>query len=166
MKEKLSWQMIGAAFILVAAAGLIQNTDTLNAFGIKPNLALAVLVALAFFITTLFVYSALVLTAVAFLRFEGGFELSTLVFAIVAFLVFWLCEKLPGKNFINNILSIGLATLVFYLAADPAFFINDTISVIKEGAYIRSIVAKTWFDIGSPAALAETRIKISDRFDE
>ena len=135
MKEKLSWQMIGAAFILVAAAGLIQNTDTLNAFGIKPNLALAVLVALAFFITTLFVYSALVLTAVAFLRFEGGFELSTLVFAIVAFLVFWLCEKLPGKNFINNILSIGLATLVFYLAADPAFFINDTISVIKEGVY-------------------------------
>ncbi|HEY4475784.1 MAG TPA: hypothetical protein VJB92_03660 [Candidatus Paceibacterota bacterium] len=156
MKEKLSWQMIGAAFILVAAAGLIQNTDTLNAFGIKPNLALAVLVALAFFITTLFVYSALVLTAVAFLRFEGGFELSTLVFAIVAFLVFWLCEKLPGKNFINNILSIGLATLVFYLAADPAFFINDTISVIKEGVY-NIIIGSAVFALASAFVYGKKR---------
>lgn len=135
MKKKISWPMFGLGFLLVAAAGFIQNTDALNAFGVKPNLTLVVLVALSFFVPKFYEYLILVLEAVLLLRFETRFEVSLLIFAGLAFVVFWLCEKMPSSNFLNNMILAGTATILFYLISDWFFFARETALIFKEAVY-------------------------------
>ncbi len=133
-----SWTVLkefAGGIILVALAGFLQNTNLLNIGGVKPNIALAVLVTLAFFISTASVFLVLVVLALIALWFEPVVTLELIIFALLALGAFFLSQRLPGKSFVNNLILIGLLTLVFYLIADYRFIVGDPLTVLGEMVY-------------------------------
>ena len=135
MKKIFPFNKVLLAVFLIVMAGFLQNTNLINIAGIKPNLTLAILSTLAFFVTESAYYLLLVLIAVWFLRFESGLEFATSVFALVLLLVFWVRNFLPGKPFFNNLLLIALSTLLFNLVIDFKFFGGDFFTVLIEMLY-------------------------------
>lgn len=134
IEDIFSWRFAAAA-IIAMGAGLIQNTELLNFFNIKPNLALAVLTAFSFFVSDWLGYLILVLLAGIFLRFQSGFELVNLTFIFVVLALFAIGKKLPGQGVVNNIFLIFLGTVSLYLIADFNFLSGYPIVVLKELIY-------------------------------
>lgn len=123
------------AVILILVAGVLQNTSLLELGGVRPNVALAVLITLTIFINETLSYLVLVLLAGILLRFESGFELVNLVFAGVALLVFFLHRRLPGRAFLSNLILIALGTLIFHSLADWRFVLLEPLTVFGEMVY-------------------------------
>lgn len=129
-----SWHFIIAVFAVIGAS-LIQNTDLLNFFNIKPNLTLAVLITISFFMADWIGYLILVLLAGIFLRFQTGFDLINFAFAFIVLTLFSLVRKLPGQGLVNNIFLVFLGTVALYLIADFNFLYYYPITVLKELIY-------------------------------
>jgi hypothetical protein len=104
MSAKLIW-----LFLLTIFLALLQNTNLLIFYGIKPNLVLVFLIALSFFITDIFIYLYFVLVGVIFLGFEQ------LAIALPAILSFAVGRRLHWQPFFNNLLLVSAGTIVFYL---------------------------------------------------
>src|SRR3989338_5944357 len=74
---------LASAILLVIAAGILQNTDLLNIAGVKPNLSLAALIVLGFFINKFTDYLILILISALLIKTAAGFEISIIVFAAI-----------------------------------------------------------------------------------
>ena len=136
MKKNLaSLRELILAVFLVAALGMLQNTNFLNIAGVKPNLSLVLLIALSFFIRNFFVYLILVLVAGIFLRFEAAFEPANLVFTLLVVAVYLLERKLPGRQFLNSLLLTALGTFIFYAVIDFSFFASYLFTIFEEMLY-------------------------------
>ncbi len=129
-----SWHFAVAAAVAISA-GLVQNSDLLNFFNIKPNFTLVVLTTVSFFVVDWLSYLILVLLAGIFLRFQTGFELVNLSFVFIILALFVIGRKLPGRGIINNMFLIFLGTLALYLTADFNFLYGYPIIVLKELIY-------------------------------
>ena len=133
------------ALIFVLVAGVLQNTDILNIYGIKPNITLTVLLTLSFAITSLSHYLFLLLIAAVLLKFEIGLEATNLVFIVLALIGFFINRKVSGEAFFNNLFLIAGATLFFYLLVDINFLYQNILTVFWEMLYNISLGALVYF---------------------
>ena len=124
-----------AAILIFVLAGLFQNTGFFSIFGIKPNLLLAALVALSFFVKDILVYSSFILAAVILLFFQSGIMAEQLVLALIGLAAFPVGRRLPGSPLFNNLLMVGAGTILFYLFVAPSFLISAWPAVIGELVY-------------------------------
>jgi len=143
---ELKRMLIAVIFVLIA--GVFQNTSLLQVAGIKPNISLAILITLAFFLDTLLPYLVLVLLTGILLRFEPGFELANLIFTAVVLLFFFLERRLPGQPFLNNLILIAAGTLLFYSLLDWRFLYAEPLTVLGEMLYNIILGALAFFMIG------------------
>ncbi len=121
--------------LLLLLAGLLQNTEALSFFGIKPNLLLAMTIAASFFVSEMALYLFLVVAAVFLLKFSGGVELESLVFALAAVSAAWLGGRLHWRPDFNNLVLVAGGTLLFYLIADASYLVASWPQVLLELVY-------------------------------
>lgn len=107
-------------FLLVLLAAFFQLTNFFNIFGVKPNFSLAVLAAIAAAGIVFHEYILLVLLSAVLLKFNPGFDVGALVFAITAFTIFAANRYLPWNRFLNNFVLIIGATFLLQLMILPA----------------------------------------------
>ena len=122
-------------FLTVFVSGLLQNTNILNVYGIKPNITLAVLIAASFFLADFLVYLAAVLFVIVILIFQGSFQAEQLILGLLAIAAFFAEKQLHWRPILGNLVLIGAGTVIFYLLSSPAFLIGNPALVLGELAY-------------------------------
>ncbi len=127
----------GEALLFVAA--LFQGTALLTIAGVKPNIVLVFLVALAFAASNFTIYFFFVLGGIFFLRFSPAFEVSLLALGAICLFVFIIKERLPWQEFVNCLICIAFATITFYLFLDTSFIGREPLTVLAEVAYNMAI---------------------------
>lgn len=88
-------------------------------FGIKPNLALAAIVAASFFAVSF--WEALFLTGLAafVLNFAPSLTKEISVFFLIGAGAAFIGKRLPWRYFWGNLFLIGVGTLIFYFLLEP-----------------------------------------------
>lgn len=113
-------------FSLILLVGLLTFFQVLgfSVFGVKPNLALAVVIASSFFIASFWEGFLLVALAVLILKFSPGFTPEILVFALIGVGALIFKNYLPWRNFLNNLFLVIAGTFVFYLILSPNLILS------------------------------------------
>ena len=124
-------QIVRYAF-LVLAAGFLQHSPLLNAFGVKPNLILIALVALSFVATKAQQYIVLLMVGLAVMQFRDAPETELLALGILAFAAFVVGRRLPWRWIFNNGILLAVATVAFYLLTQSSFLYTHGVSVAVE----------------------------------
>ncbi len=137
----IQWIIILVACIALA---LIQSTDFVNVFGVKPDLLLVGLIVAIAFVPTFIHYCALVILGVLSLRFSLTFGKEFPIVGVIALVAFFISERLPGKAWINMILLIVIGTVAWYFLVDSSFIPEHPGIVFQEIAY-NSIVGMALF---------------------
>lgn len=115
-----------AIFIgLIIVAGVLQNSNLFNIFGVKPNLSLVVLAALGFFAGRFLDYLILVLISGLLLKTEPGFEFAAAAFIGVVILLYFSERFLPWRSIINNLVLVAFGTAIMYFVINPGFVIAN-----------------------------------------
>ena len=110
--------LLGALFFAVAA---LQQTPLVAAFGIKPNLVLAFLVALAFVVRRGAAYAVFLLFAVAVLLRQGTPVLAVLALCLIALATFFCKRIVPWQTRLAAVVCASSATVFFYLITGASF---------------------------------------------
>jgi hypothetical protein len=117
-------------FILILLVGALSFIQVLgfSVFGVKPNLALAVVVAVSFFIVngqwSIIKGFLLVVLAALILKFSPGFTPEILVFALTGVGALIIKNYLPWRNFLNNLFLVVAGTFIFYLILSPNLILS------------------------------------------
>jgi hypothetical protein len=120
--------------ILVSAV-FLQGSSQLSWFGIRPNISLSILTALAFMFSDFFVYAALVFITAAFVGPAPGFSFEELIFVLVLCALFFVRDRLSIRPLFAAVLLVVCGTFIFYLVVDPGFIAADFIAVLIEMFY-------------------------------
>lgn len=120
--------------LALALAGLLQGTEAVRLWGLKPNLVLALLVAASFFVARLPEYLVLVAVGLSALRFSNLFSPELLAVAASSLLAFLAGARLPGKPWVNNLALIAAGQLLFYALAARGFF-GAPLTMLQEFVY-------------------------------
>lgn len=119
----MSFGKFALVFLALVLLGLLQSTALLAIGGVKPNILLMFLIALAFFVEDLWQYIFFILVAGALLKTQGFFTPELLVFTVLALLAAWVAATWHAQPVINNIILAAAATLLFYLGTSPSYFV-------------------------------------------
>lgn len=116
-------------------------------FGIKPNLALAAVIAASFFVVDF--WQALFLTGLAafVLNFVPSLTKEILVFFLVGAGAAFVGNRLPWRYFWGNLFLVAIGTLIFYLFLAPNLavsfvFLKELFLNLAVGALIFLIFEK------------------------
>ncbi|MDP3014856.1 MAG: hypothetical protein Q8N28_00305 [bacterium] len=138
-------------FSLILLVGLLTFFQVLgfSVFGVKPNLALAVVVAASFFIASFWEGFLLVVLAVLILKFSPGFAPEILVFALIGVGALIVKNYLPWRNFLNNLFLVVAGTFIFYLILSPnlilsAIFAKELFLNLVAGISIFALLSFSW----------------------
>lgn len=123
------------SFFLILSAALIQSTNWLDFLKIKPNLVLAILLALSFFVENFWKYLTLSFLGIAVLKFMPAIDKESLYLVILFLLVFFLNKYFIPKKTFNVLFLISFATLAFYLFSDINFILLNPPLLILELIY-------------------------------
>jgi len=130
---------------LVIIASVLQRAPNLLWFGIRPNITLALLVALSFFIDDFYLFLGLSLIASALVNPASGFSLEEIVSVLVLIAAFFLRARLPFGPATSALLLAAGATFAFYLAVQISFITSDFIAVFFEMLYNALLAAFIYF---------------------
>lgn len=119
-------------FIVILA--VIQGSD-FSVFGVKPNLILAVLVALVFLDLSLPAYLFLLTAALFLIRWRPDLDISLLALFVAAVGSRLARSILPWRDGISLLVLIVGSTAVFYFIADPGFIYYQPAIFIQEVLY-------------------------------
>ena len=130
------------SLLAIASAALIQNTNLLEFWTIKPNISLIFVIIFGSLEKNFLGRLILIFTAASILKFYSGIEIQNILFIITAFGTLLLVSYLPWKKSVNILMAILIGTVTMDL-------INFELAVaIKELAYNLSIGAITLIIIG------------------
>ncbi|TSC95491.1 MAG: hypothetical protein Athens071426_546 [Parcubacteria group bacterium Athens0714_26] len=123
------------SILLVLAAALIQSTDLINFYGVKPNLVLVMVAVFLFFTDNFWEYLVISLGGIAALKFVSAFEKESLVLFILLAAAYIFKKYLLHKSFIHILLLITFLTTLFYLLINFNFIILNPLIFILELVY-------------------------------
>jgi hypothetical protein len=127
---KNSQKIFFLALILVIA--WLQSNPTFAIYGVKPNLVMAFLGALAVFTSQFFFFIIIIILANLVLQNLFFFSWESIVFILLLALGFFLVRRLPWRTLINITALIILITLGLYLVIEPMFVFNNPRIVFLE----------------------------------
>lgn len=128
------WFFIASVIIVLISATLASG-HFLGIGGIRPNITLAVLIALCFFIDNLFFYSFLVIFGCIGIRFAPGISIEAVAFALVAMAAFFIKERFVWRSVFGVGILIFLGTFGIYALVQPTFIYQHFWIVIFEAVY-------------------------------
>lgn len=99
--------------LLVAVLTLIQSFG-FSVFGVKPNLSLVAVIVVSFFIADAWEGFLSAAIAAFLLKFSPAITRELIVFIAIAVVAILVKNYLPWRRFLNSLILISLATLVFY----------------------------------------------------
>lgn len=108
---------------LIVILGLLQNTDLLMIAGVKPNLLLAALIAIAFFVEDVWLFSFFILLSDILLKVRGFLVPEILVFTLLAMTAAWAAARWHTQPILNNAFLIAIFTVLFYVLTSPSYLV-------------------------------------------
>src|SRR3989344_7222246 len=108
-------------FFLVLVAAILQNFNWLNLWGVRINLILILIIALAFVARNWLEYFLMVLFAAIFLKTQDGWDWTLGAFILTSALVYWGYKFAPWRSIINYLVLVLFATIFFYFVANRGF---------------------------------------------
>lgn len=104
-------------FIFICLTGLLSFAQAFgfSVFGVKPNLALSALIAISFFVENIWQGFLLAALAGLILKFSPGFDSGILILFLIGAAAMFVRKYHPWHYFFGNLISIALATFVFYV---------------------------------------------------
>jgi Na+-translocating ferredoxin:NAD+ oxidoreductase RnfD subunit len=133
--------------ILAILAALAQELRLFEFWGLNPNLIIITLGLLAFTMDNLTEFFAAVLAGVIFSKTAPFWEIAPLAIFIAAS-IFWISKKAsPWNIHIEFLISLFVATTIFYVVVDRAFILERTELFFGELAYNVSIGAFAWLTL-------------------
>lgn len=121
--------------VLVFLFGLIQSFSLISFYGVKPNLLLSLLTVLLFSVENFWQYLILVLTALISLKYSNFITKELAIFGIVMLLAFYFKRYLAEHEFLAIFSITVVLTIIFYVAIDYNFIINNLSSFLLELIY-------------------------------
>ena len=112
-------------FLLVILFGLLQSTNLVMIAGVKPNLLLVLLIALAFFVEDIWTYGFFILLAGGLLKTQGFFTPDLVVFTVLVMASAWAANTWHALPAANNLILAGAATALFYLLTGPLYIVSN-----------------------------------------
>jgi hypothetical protein len=135
MREVLHARELAIGIALVALAAIAQGAPAIAIAGVKPNVVLTVLIILSFFTSGVFSYFIFLFVGAVLLRFSSSFDPALLALLVTALGAFALHRRLPWHDGINNLVLIGVGTVLFYILADFHFLTIDPFTLFGEAVY-------------------------------
>lgn len=121
--------------LLATIAAVLQGVFWLSLGGIKINLVLIVLLALAFLVRDWRDYLLLVFWSGLLIRSNDEWDWTASALILIVLLVYLIKKFLPWQPLINYLIFVVVATVGFYGLIDWHFLVDDTIIFLKELAY-------------------------------
>jgi len=100
-------------FLVILLSGL--QVFGFSIFGIRPNLALAIIITASFFVENIWQGFLLVVLMTLILKFSPGFESEILALSLIGVGAVLIKKYLPWHYFFSNLILVGLGTLIFYV---------------------------------------------------
>jgi hypothetical protein len=110
--------------ILVILSAFLQSFFGFSIFGVKPNLALVVVVAASFFVAGILEGFLLAALAALILKFAPAAGTEILAFSLIAAGAVIVKNHLPWRNFLNFLFLIIAGTLSFYFFLSPKLIVS------------------------------------------
>ncbi|MEK7195862.1 MAG: hypothetical protein AAB659_01335 [Patescibacteria group bacterium] len=104
-----------ASVFIVTVTSLFQLSNYALIGGIKPNIALALLIVLSLIYTSWTKRALLIFVSAVILKFGSGFDLQNAVFIITSVLSMGAVNRLPFHKLTNAILALLVSTLAINL---------------------------------------------------
>ncbi len=114
------WLLFSLAFFL----SIIQNSEIFSLFGVKINLILSFIIALAFSEIFNKDYLLISISIVIFSKFTPGIDRESISILVMIFL-FFLTSKLFSINIVTIYLLTFISTFLFYITLDYKFIIDN-----------------------------------------
>ena len=135
--------------VLILISLTILQSWGFSILGVKPNMALAALIASAFFIFNIWEGFFLIALAAFILKFSPAVDTSIVIFSLIAAVLISAAKYLPWQSFFSNIILIALGTSIFYglLARDllmSLIFLKEFGLNILIGALIFALMSNLW----------------------
>lgn len=111
--------------VIVSLSVFIQSWWGISVFGVKPNFALAAVIASSFFIFSFWEGFLLVALAALILKFSPGFAAEISIFSLIGAGAIIIKNYFPWQHFLSNLFLITAATLVFYLILAPNLILSE-----------------------------------------
>lgn len=109
--------------LFISAFSFIQFLNV-SFFGVKPNFAIAAVVAASFFIFDVWEGVFLIALASFILKFSPYLDNEIFIFFIIGILVILTRKYLPWHHLINNLFLTFAYTLIFYLLLFPNLIVS------------------------------------------
>jgi|GEM_PF-2567475 len=110
----------------------LLNFSGISFLGVKPNFALAAIIAVLFFTDDIFESIFLIAVSSLILKFSPVAGKDILIYSVICFAAVFIKKYLPWRNFVGNLIIITFSTFLFYVF----LFFREISSVI----FIKEIV--------------------------
>jgi len=141
MRKTIKLSVISA---LAFAAGAVQSSSLLYFYDVRPNVLLCLLVVLLFAASDFLEYAVFLVSGFIGLGYSGGLSKETAILGAVLILAFYVKDYLSESEFLSTIALTALTTLLFYLAADFSFILENFGRFLLELAYNVAISSVLW----------------------
>lgn len=135
MRTHIGWTQFIIVCVVLLVLALLQQAPALSWFGVRPNLPLSFLVAVAFILSDFFIFAGLCLIAVALIGPTSGLSFEKSVFVALLVAVFFVRERIPLRPLSGIFCMTAIVTLAFYGIVDAGFLAFDSIAVFYEMIY-------------------------------
>ncbi len=130
--------------LAVIGSALAQESRFLEIGGINPNLIVVILAILAFRLENPAYFFIAAFTGVIFAKTAPFWELAPLTVFFIA-IILWLSKKAgPWNIHLGFLISLFMATTIFYVIADRTFILDRSSGFLYELAYNLFIGAIVW----------------------
>ncbi len=111
--------------VLILVMGILQNTDLLLIAGVKPNLLLVLMIALAFFVEDAWLYGFYILECVALLASGGLFAPEIVTFVLLLLAAAWVSARWHTQAILTAGLVFAASTVFFYIFSEPTYLLSS-----------------------------------------
>ncbi len=152
--------MILRTFLLTVLVIIFSflNFSGISFLGVKPNFALAAVIAILFFTDDALESIFLIAVSAMVLKFSPAAGKDILIYSIICIAAVFVKKYLPWRNFLGNLILISFSTALFYVflffrEIGSVIFIKEIVYNIAVSSFIFLILSRFKFFKGPTAKI-------------
>ena len=128
----------------------LLNFSGISFLGVKPNYALAAIIAVLFFTDDILESIFLIAVSAAVLKFSPAAGKDILIYSVICIAAVFIKKYLPWRNFVGNLILISFSTILFYVflffrEINSVIFLKEIVYNIVVGSLVFLILSKVKF---------------------
>ncbi len=133
MRSQHGFMWFGVVALFVA--GVLQSSELITAWGVKPNLILVLLAVFSLFAAHWFSFAVLAIFGATIVHFAPGFSWESAAIVLLAFLFFYVRDRFLSAGLLVSVLFVMFGTVFFYLLVSPSVLYDEVGVIAHELVY-------------------------------